>query len=452
MALYRVQLESMMMKKLCLIGFALLLSINTFANIPKNTNAQPINGVVAIVNNQVITSQSLAHAVQFAQLSQNTNQSNSLAFKRQVLQALITQTIALQLAKMNHLSVTPTELNAVLQRVAHSNHMTLQQLKNHITQQGIPFSEYEHNITMRLLITKLEQQAVAGSIIITHDEIDNYLAQKAREPDPHTLYDVEQILITPIGKNTHHSIEQARAKAETIVQKIKNGMRFSAAAMKYSQAGDASSGGDLGWQTLSELPPSFIAPLRALKIGEMTGPFQSNSGFHMIKLVGKKTPPPTQHYVTEYHVQQIVIKQSPVKTSAQAKIATHRLRNDIVNGGKSFASIAIADSDDDNSNQQGGDLGWVQLKALPSAIAKNIPELKKNHVSEPIEDSQGNWYLIKVTGKKRVNNTLHYEENQARMAIFHQKAKQKLATWQAQIRGASYIKIVDPDLKSRQHP
>ena len=412
-------------------------------------NATMINQVVAIVNNQAITSHQLDQAVQFATLQAQQlglAMPDPLSFRRQVLQQVIDQAIALQLAKINHLTITTQALNSALQELATHNHMTLKQLQTTITNNGMSFETYAHMIQNRLLITKLEQHAVANSVMVTQSEVNNYLIQQTKQLSPNTLYDIEHILITPTGTPTASNLAKAKVQAQQVAQDIKKGLPFSEAAIKYSQAGDALKGGDLGWQTLNQLPTIFVKPLQNMRDGEVYGPFQTDSGFHIIKLVGKKTPAQAQHFVTKYNLSQILVKETPIKSTLQAKAEIIQLRNEIVNGGKSFASIAKTNSEDDNTNKQGGALGWVSLTQLPPKVAAQAPNLIFNTVSHPIESAGGNWYLIKVTGKKQVNDTKEFQEEQARMAIFQKKAAQALKTWQAQIRGASYVKIVDPTL------
>lgn len=423
----------------------------THHNASSQTTPQPqlINQIVAIVNNEAITANELTKAVAFAQLQatqMHLTMPDMLSFKRQVLQQLITQTIALQLTKLNHIDVTDAELNAAMKDIATRNNISVAALQQQVTDQGMDFQLYQQEIKNHLLITKLEQKTIAASIMVTQSEINNYLAQLAQETDPNILYNIDHILIAPNGDPTPQNIAKAKQKANQVLTEIQQGLDFSAAAIKYSQADDALKGGKLGWQTINEIPTIFIKPVQSMKLGAVYGPFQTNSGFHIIKLIGKKKPPATQHFITEYHIKQIMIATSPVQSELQAKTTAQQLYAEIVNGGKSFTTVAQASSQDNNSNKQGGDLGWVQLSQLPPKIAAAIPDLKEKTTSNPIADAQGNWYLIQALGKKQVNDTHQYQEMQARITIFNKKAAQALMTWQLQIRGASYIKIVDPTL------
>jgi peptidyl-prolyl cis-trans isomerase SurA len=82
----------------------------------------------------------------------------------------------------------------------------------------------------------------------------------------------------------------ARIKIDTVLAKLKNGMDFAKAAEKYSDdVGTNKKGGDFGYVNERRLTKQFTEPLFNLKnIGDITPVIQSNYGFHILKLTGKK--------------------------------------------------------------------------------------------------------------------------------------------------------------------
>ena len=413
------------------------------------SDAKRINGIVAIVNNRVITWQQLDQATKMAR-SQAQQSGISLpdetSLQRQVLNHLIVQQVALELAKVNNINVPDERVDAALQQVTLKNGVSIKQLSTMLTKQGITMDEYKKTIHDQLVIRELEQRAVANNIIITPAEINNYLKQQQANGGINTQYDVEHILVSLPNNPTPDQVDATRKKAQKVRDQINQGMAFSQAAMKYSNAGDALKGGDLGWMGAGELPTIFVKPVMTMKQGEVYGPFKSGSGYHILKLVGKKTPPTQQHFVTQYHVYQLVIKTSPVKSDLAAKAQIERIHLAIENG-KSFSDMVKANSQDTATIAQGGNLGWIAVDQLNPALASAVTTLSDNQVSQPIKVGS-DWYLIKVTGKRQHDDTANFQRHQAEIAIFNKKAAQALATWQAQIRGASFIKIIPKSLQS----
>ncbi|MBT6208208.1 MAG: peptidylprolyl isomerase, partial [Francisellaceae bacterium] len=67
-------------------------------------------------------------------------------------------------------------------------------------------------------------------------------------------------------------------------------------------------------------------------------------------------------------------------------------------------------------------------------------------ISEPFE-SDKKWYLIKLIGKKKIDNTSELQKQHAQQVIFQKKAMKALDTWESELKGNSYINILDPKLK-----
>jgi peptidyl-prolyl cis-trans isomerase SurA len=413
-----------------------------------STQGQFINGAVAIVNTDVITAQELSDATDQAidqAKTQNLTLPDRITIERQVLQGLIMQKIALELAKLNNITVSDDQVNAAIQQIAAQHQVTVTQMYQKLHANGVNLTGFKNNVRNQIIIQKLEQAAVGSSIIITPNEIDNYLANQSRTENANTQYHIEHILIALPSNPTANDYATIKQKAESVLAKINGGMSFSQAAMTYSDSSDALNGGDLGYRTLANVPAVFLPTITTMQIGQVSGLISSDSGYNIIKLLDKKGGAPEQaHYITEYHVQAILIKTSPIMSDAQAQAQLMRLREDISNGA-SFAKLAEANSQDPLSNQNGGDMGWISLTDINSVLATQIKALGVNTLSVPFQTTDG-WYLIKVLGTKQVNDTTNYEREQAKQALFMMKANEALQSWQSLIRGGSYIKILDPNL------
>ena len=83
-------------------------------------------------------------------------------------------------------------------------------------------------------------------------------------------------------------ITTTEAKAKKIVTDLKQGKDFKQLAMANSADIKALDGGDLGWRQLKEIPTIFAKQVPNMQIDEVLGPIQSASGYHIIKLYGKR--------------------------------------------------------------------------------------------------------------------------------------------------------------------
>ena len=80
-------------------------------------------------------------------------------------------------------------------------------------------------------------------------------------------------------------------KINKISQKIKEGMSFEDAVKQYSEdKGSARNDGKLSSFTCNRVVPEFVIAAQSLEIGEVSDPVQTLYGYHIIKLISRKTP------------------------------------------------------------------------------------------------------------------------------------------------------------------
>jgi peptidyl-prolyl cis-trans isomerase SurA len=104
---------------------------------------------------------------------------------------------------------------------------------------------------------------------------------------------VEHILV----KAEQGREEEARARIESLRQRILAGEDFHALARTHSDdPGSAVKGGDLGWVSAVEVVPAFANALQGLAEGELSEPVQSNFGFHLIRVLGRRSHDDTDAY------------------------------------------------------------------------------------------------------------------------------------------------------------
>jgi peptidyl-prolyl cis-trans isomerase SurA len=91
--------------------------------------------------------------------------------------------------------------------------------------------------------------------------------------------------------------DEARARIESLRRRILAGEDFHELARTHSDdPGSAVKGGDLGWITGEEVVPEFARAIQSLPEGELSEPVQSNYGFHLIRVLGRRSQDDTEAY------------------------------------------------------------------------------------------------------------------------------------------------------------
>ena len=83
--------------------------------------------------------------------------------------------------------------------------------------------------------------------------------------------------------------DAAKAKADTLAARIAGGADFAQVARENSQdLNTAPSGGELGWFTQDQFGPDFGAQVAALQDGQVSAPFRTQAGWHIVQRLGTR--------------------------------------------------------------------------------------------------------------------------------------------------------------------
>ena len=98
--------------------------------------------------------------------------------------------------------------------------------------------------------------------------------------------DVRHILIKPTEVLSDAAAEEL---AGSLVERVRGGEDFGALARQYSDdIGSAAEGGELGWTNPGQMVPEFEAAMASANEGEVTEPFRSEFGWHILEVKGRR--------------------------------------------------------------------------------------------------------------------------------------------------------------------
>lgn len=312
-----------MMKKITILAFLVssaLLSnslaavMATQASTHHNTDSAnysasvtPVNRIVAVVNNDVITQTQLDQqmAVVKSQLHQHhVALPSNQELAQQVLNQLINRQLQLQLAERNHIQASNQDINQAIQNIAQQNQTTPAQIYQQQAANGLDRQAFRQEVRDDIIVQKLQQAVMSSQITITPQEVQNYIQRTQGNPQAQKQYHLADILIALPSAPTPQQISNAEQRADRLVAQLRHGANFQQLAAAQSGAQNALKGGDLGWLALGEIPDAFESAVAALKPGNIAGPIRTGNGFHIIKLLGERTPAATQTTTTALQKQQ----------------------------------------------------------------------------------------------------------------------------------------------------
>jgi len=404
-----------------------------------DTRGELLDRVAAIVNDGVVLSSELDAQIDLVSerlRAQKMELPPQNVLRQQVLERLVLQEIQMQRANKDGIKVSDEMLNTALEDIAKRNNLTLSQLPGALAAQGIDYAAYRDDMRREIVLSLLRQRDVLQHIVITPREIDQYLDRQAHTPSERNEYNVSHILIAVAQDASQAQLEQASKRATDVYDRAKGGEDFAKLAVAYSNSQTALEGGALGWRKGSELPTFLADVVAKLKPGEVSEPLRTPTGFHIVRLNSVRGEQ-QQTIVSQVHVRHILMKTNELADDATVRQKLSAIRERIEKG-EDFAGIAQITSEDPGSAANGGDLGWTSPDAFTPEFSKVIEGLKEGEISEPFHSQYG-WHIAQVLGRRQYDNTDEVKRRQAAEAIRASKADEETELWLRRLRDDAFV-------------
>jgi peptidyl-prolyl cis-trans isomerase SurA len=400
---------------------------------------KPLDHIVAVVNDEVITRQELNKRLQEVTLNlskQNTPLPPRDVLGKQLLERMVTELALQQHARSTGVRVDPTQVERALQRIAAQNNLDMAGLAAALEKDGQTLESLRATIRNEILITRARERDVDNRVSVSDAEIEGYLQTQAQQ-GIETEYNFAHILVSVPENASPEQIQARRARAEDVLAQLAAGADFAQLSASYSDAPNALQGGAFGWRASGKMPALFVETLKPLRPGQIAPLQKSSNGFHILKLNDKRGLDATLS-VTQTHARHILIKTNEITSEADARNRLLQLKERVDNGVK-FDELARLHSDDASASK-GGDLGWINPGDTVPDFEKAMDALQPGEVSAPIQSPFG-LHLIQVLERRDQDVTQERQKLMARKAIRERKAEEAFQDWVRQIRDSAYVEL-----------
>ncbi len=251
---------------------------------------QIIDGIAAIVNDNIITISEVREAMAFEAVELNERYyGTELDLRRRelfrkTLQPLIDVEIQLERAKSLNVTVTNEAIDRQISQVQQENKLSDAQFEEILQNRGLTMEAYRENIGRSLLLSKIVTSEVRSRLVVTEEELrEAYEQQKDRFGIAGELTVSHILFLVPEGATSEEET-QARQKADAILQQLRAGGNFAELAKRHSEGPSAENAGLLGTFRTGELLPGFEEAIAPLQPGEISEPVRTQIGWHLIRL------------------------------------------------------------------------------------------------------------------------------------------------------------------------
>ena len=251
--------------------------------------AQTLDGIAAVVNEEIITIGEVREAMAFevTQLAQTYRgerlQEQISATYKQTLNNLMDIHLQLARARQLQMSVSDGDIDRQVDALKEQNQISDDQLVQMLKSRGMTLESYRQQIREGLLVTKVVNAEVRSRLIVLDGELQE--AYEARQESYRVAgtQTVSHILFL-LPERAPDDVAQRQAEAERVLQEIRDGGDFDALARQYSEGPSAERGGLLGTFQANELLPGFDEATVDLQPGDVSDIIRTRVGLHIIRL------------------------------------------------------------------------------------------------------------------------------------------------------------------------
>jgi peptidyl-prolyl cis-trans isomerase SurA len=347
----------------------------------------------------------------------------------QVHERLIIEELQLQMGRQAGIRVGDGELNQAFENIAQSNGLSLESFIETLEAEGESYEELRSQVRKEMIIQRVQRGRVGREVDITEQELDGFLATEGAVKELSPELFVRQILVSD------------QNKADSLLMDINNGEDFANLAKENSTSSNASSGGEMGWRNLADLPSLFADALKNKKKGYISPPLKGGSGYYILKLEDKRGD--LVRFEDQWNVRHILMMTTKLRDETFTKKELEEVRARVLDG-EDFSLLAKEYSEDPGSASRGGDLDWLSLGKTAPAFEKMMLESPVNEIS-PVFESEFGFHFLQVLETRTEDLTEEVIKDRAYGILFARKFDEELENSLRTTRAEAFVEFKEID-------
>ncbi len=244
-----------------------------------------VEGIVVRVNDRILTTADIRQRA--AERSAETGRPILPAAYPDLVQQAADELCILERAAELKLEVANEEVNAAVQQLRQQNNVPDDEtFEKTLRSMGLTLEDLKARLRETILIQRLIKREV-GDLPLTEEELRE---RYTRDRDKFMIGERAHLehIVVPLATD-RRNLDAALATARRLVSAARAGGDFKTLVNQEVSAGHGS-GGDLGIVVVQDLRPEVREAVANLKVGEISEPFVSTAGVHVVQLL-ERIPP-----------------------------------------------------------------------------------------------------------------------------------------------------------------
>lgn len=412
-------------------------------------SAQPklVDGVVAVVGKNIVLKSDVDQ--QFENMKRQ-GLDNFKSTKCEVFEEILFEKLLLHQSEIDSIVVSDEEVELSIDRridVYVQQIGSRQKLEQYYKKTVLEIKEEMESFIRDQMIAQRMLQEVTADVEITPTEVRTFYNGIPEDSLPLVNTQLEYAQILNYPEPGQLAMDEAIKRLVDIKQRVLDGSSFSTMAVLYSEdPGSARNGGKYEGIKRGQFVKEFEAIAFNLKEGEISDPFKTEYGYHIVQLLKRRGE--------ELDLRHVLIKPKiTTENLEESKKFLDSLRRLILEGEYTFEQMAERNSDDEFSRLNGGlvlnpstgDSKW-ETGQLDKAIFYSLEGMDPGDISDPqffrSPDDKEGYRLMRMVDKTephRANLKTDYQLIQ--QIALQQKKNDQLDTWINEKLKTTYVRV-----------
>jgi peptidyl-prolyl cis-trans isomerase SurA len=208
---------------------------------------------------------------------------------REILEQFITDKLLETEARESGIKITDQDVDQYIDEIKKRNRLSDEDLKAALSREGQTIESYRVSVKSELEKAEILNRQVRSKVSITDDDVERYYKLNANKFRSEDRVRLRHILLAVSSTANPEETQAVKDKATDLYQRIVAGANFAELAREFSQGAGAADGGDIGWVNRGTLIGGIEkVAFEKLKVGQVSEPFQTSMGFHIVKLEARE--------------------------------------------------------------------------------------------------------------------------------------------------------------------
>lgn len=370
-------------------------SLDLPANLQIFGKADPnVRKPTAIVNDSVITGtdvdQRLTMTLALNNMTAKPPAEEMDRLRFQILRQLIDETLQIQEAKANEITVTQSEIDQSFDRIAKNLKRNPAQMRDYLRTVGGSDRSLKRQIEGDLAWNRLLRRKVTPFINVGDEEVKSIL-DRLKASQGTEEYHLKEIYMSATPERQAEVADAMRK----MIEQMRAGTPFEYFATNFSEASTRAVAGDLDWVRLAVLPTELQEATSRLAVGQIAGPVEVSGGYSLLYLVDKRQILTADPRDAKLALRQVTMKFPTGTTQAQATQRAAEFAKSVqtINGCGGVAKVAA------DIGAEVVDNDAVSVRQLPPQLQEIVLKLQIGQATPPFGSPQDGIRALVLCGR-----------------------------------------------------